>query len=214
IERIEAQLRDRIEEAVEMAALKLMVDARAQAERPAPESTSATDRTEFEASSRALLLRLRERLLADRTGLPGPPPAGLLAALRAVPAGRRPGSPGSRPQARLDPPALRPEPGLGRPQLSHRLGRLTPETGHGPEVLALVQGPHPFRVGLLERGAQDREAFLGPLDVGPQVRPEAGGGALPGADGDAIDQSVQIILQQPVEVAHPSTSCGTRILNT
>jgi len=65
IERIEAQLRDRIEEAVEMAALKLMVDARAQAGRPAPESTSATDRTEFEASSRALLLRLRERLLAD-----------------------------------------------------------------------------------------------------------------------------------------------------
>ena len=48
-----------------MAALKLMVDARAQAGRPAPESTSPTDRTEFEASSRALLLRLRERLLAD-----------------------------------------------------------------------------------------------------------------------------------------------------
>ena len=65
IERIEAQLRDRIEEAVEMAALKLMVDARAQAGRPAPESTNAADRSEFEASSRALLLRLRERFLAD-----------------------------------------------------------------------------------------------------------------------------------------------------
>ena len=44
IERIEAQLRDRIEEAIEMAALKLMVDTRAQTGRPAPESTSAADR--------------------------------------------------------------------------------------------------------------------------------------------------------------------------
>jgi hypothetical protein len=65
IERIEAQLRDRIEEAIEMAALKLMVDTRAQTGRPAPESTSAADRSEFETSSRALLLRLRERFLAD-----------------------------------------------------------------------------------------------------------------------------------------------------
>ena len=65
IERIEAQLRDRIEEAVEMAALKLMVDARAQAGRPAPESTSVADRSEFEATSQALLLRLRERFLAE-----------------------------------------------------------------------------------------------------------------------------------------------------
>ena len=62
IERIEAQLRERIEEAVEMAALKLMVDARAQAGRPAPESTSAADRTEFEATARALLDRLRDAL--------------------------------------------------------------------------------------------------------------------------------------------------------
>lgn len=65
IERIEAQLRDRLEEAIEMAALKLMVDTRAQTGRPAPESTSAADRSEFEAASRALLLRLRERFLAD-----------------------------------------------------------------------------------------------------------------------------------------------------
>jgi hypothetical protein len=65
IERIEAQLRERIEEAIEMAALKLMVDARAQAGRPAPESTSTADRSEFEATSQALLLRLRERFLAE-----------------------------------------------------------------------------------------------------------------------------------------------------
>lgn len=63
-ERIDAQLRERIEEAVEMAALKLMVDLRAQAGRPAPESTSAADRAEFEATIRAALGRLRERFRA------------------------------------------------------------------------------------------------------------------------------------------------------
>jgi len=65
IERIEAQLRERIEEAIEMAALKLMVDTRARTGRPAPESTSAADRTEFETTARALLDRLRARFLAE-----------------------------------------------------------------------------------------------------------------------------------------------------
>jgi hypothetical protein len=65
LERIEAQLRERIDEAIEMAALKLMVDARAQTGRPAPESTSAADRAEFENTARALLIRLRERFLAE-----------------------------------------------------------------------------------------------------------------------------------------------------
>ena len=64
-ERIEAQLRERIDEAIEMAALKLMVDARAQTGRPAPESTSSADRAEFESTARALLARLRERFLAE-----------------------------------------------------------------------------------------------------------------------------------------------------
>ncbi|HEY7654205.1 MAG TPA: hypothetical protein VIG07_15400 [Methylomirabilota bacterium] len=65
VERIEAQLRERIEEAVEMAALKLMVDLRAETGRPAPESTSAADRAEFQATTRALLARLREAFLAE-----------------------------------------------------------------------------------------------------------------------------------------------------
>jgi hypothetical protein len=65
MERIEAQLRERIEEALEMAALKLMVDARAQGGRPAPESTSPADRAEFEAIARDLLARLREQFAAD-----------------------------------------------------------------------------------------------------------------------------------------------------
>lgn len=65
LERIEAQLRERIDEAIEMAALKLMVDTRVQARRPAPESTSAADRAEFESTARALLVRLRERFLAE-----------------------------------------------------------------------------------------------------------------------------------------------------
>lgn len=64
-ERIEAQLRERIDEAIEMAALKLMVDARAQTGRPAPESTSSADRAEFESTARALLARLRERFLVE-----------------------------------------------------------------------------------------------------------------------------------------------------
>ena len=68
VERIEAQLRDRIEEAAEMAALKLMVDLRVESGRPAPESTSAADRAEFKATTRALLARLRE---AFRAELPG-----------------------------------------------------------------------------------------------------------------------------------------------
>ena len=48
-----------------MAALKLMVDARAETGRPAPESTSAADRAEFQAISGALLSRLREQFSAD-----------------------------------------------------------------------------------------------------------------------------------------------------
>jgi len=65
MERIEAQLRERIEEALEMAALKLMVDARAQTGRPAPESTSAADRAEFQTITAALLIRLREQFVGE-----------------------------------------------------------------------------------------------------------------------------------------------------
>ena len=68
VERIEAQLRERIEEAAEMAALKLMVELRAETGRPAPESTSAADRAEFQATTRALLARLREAFLAELPG--------------------------------------------------------------------------------------------------------------------------------------------------
>jgi len=68
VERIEVQLRERIEEAAEMAALKLMVDLRAETGRPAPESTSAVDRAEFQATTRALLARLREAFLTDLPG--------------------------------------------------------------------------------------------------------------------------------------------------
>ncbi len=65
IERIEAHLRERIEEAAEMAALKLMVDLRAQAGRRPPESTSAEDRAEFHAIARTLLARTRDAFAAD-----------------------------------------------------------------------------------------------------------------------------------------------------
>lgn len=65
VERIEAQLGERIEEAVELASLKLMVDLRARTGRRAPETTSAADRAEFEATSRALLARLRDAFVAE-----------------------------------------------------------------------------------------------------------------------------------------------------
>ena len=65
LERIEAQLADRIEEAVEMAALELLVELRKRDARPAPASDSRADREEFQALSAALLGHLREALLAE-----------------------------------------------------------------------------------------------------------------------------------------------------
>jgi hypothetical protein len=64
-ERIQAQLRARIEEAVEMAALKVMVDARARLGHPAPEQSNEVDRREFQASAVALLVHLREAFRAE-----------------------------------------------------------------------------------------------------------------------------------------------------
>lgn len=64
-ERIHSQLRERIEEAVEMAGLKLMVDLRTHYRQPAPETSSPTDRREFEAMALGLLRHLHEAFLAD-----------------------------------------------------------------------------------------------------------------------------------------------------
>jgi hypothetical protein len=77
IERIEAQLRERIAEAVEMAGLKLMVDLRERAGRPAPETTSEADRREFLETATALLRHLRD---AFHAGLPSEERAALEAA--------------------------------------------------------------------------------------------------------------------------------------
>ena len=82
IERIEAQLRERIAEAVEMAGLKLMVDLRERAGRPAPETTSEADRREFLETAAALLRHLRE---AFHAGLP-PEERAALEAAEAAPA--------------------------------------------------------------------------------------------------------------------------------
>jgi hypothetical protein len=65
VARIEAQIRDRLEEAVEMAGLKLMVDLRARHGLPAPETSSETDRREFEAIAGALLSHLRDAFHAE-----------------------------------------------------------------------------------------------------------------------------------------------------
>lgn len=58
-ERIHAQLRDRLQEAVEVAGLELMVELRRQHGRPAPETTSDADRREFEQTVRDLVAHLR-----------------------------------------------------------------------------------------------------------------------------------------------------------
>jgi hypothetical protein len=58
IERIDAQLAERIEEAVEMAALHLLVELRKRHNRPAPETDSRPDREEFQALAGDLLTHL------------------------------------------------------------------------------------------------------------------------------------------------------------
>ncbi|MBI2528274.1 MAG: hypothetical protein HYV93_20130 [Candidatus Rokubacteria bacterium] len=64
-ERIEAQLRQRIEEAVEMAGLEFLVAQRKKQGRPAPEEHSVTDRREFEALVADLLASLRNSFRAE-----------------------------------------------------------------------------------------------------------------------------------------------------
>lgn len=58
MERIDAQLAERIEEAVEMAALHLLVELRKARNRPAPETDSRGDREEFQALAGDLLADL------------------------------------------------------------------------------------------------------------------------------------------------------------
>jgi len=58
LERIDAQLAERIEEAVEMAALHLLVELRKRHRRPAPETDSREDRQEFQALAGDLLAHL------------------------------------------------------------------------------------------------------------------------------------------------------------
>jgi hypothetical protein len=72
MERIDAQLAERIEEAVEMAALHLLVELRKRHNRPAPETDSRPDREEFQALAGDLLTHLGRAfeagLDADRRG--------------------------------------------------------------------------------------------------------------------------------------------------
>lgn len=65
IERIDAQLAERIEEAVEMAALHLLVELRTHHHRPAPETDSRADREEFRTLADDLLAHLGRAFEAD-----------------------------------------------------------------------------------------------------------------------------------------------------
>jgi hypothetical protein len=62
--RIEAQLVERLEEAIDLVCLDAMVRARREAGRPAPVESSQRDREEFVASTADFLRRLRTELLA------------------------------------------------------------------------------------------------------------------------------------------------------
>jgi hypothetical protein len=62
---IDAELRERLEEAVDHACLDAMVSARRAASQPLPVADNARDREEFTASVRALLERLRDEIPTD-----------------------------------------------------------------------------------------------------------------------------------------------------
>jgi hypothetical protein len=63
-ERIDAQLRERIEEAVEMAALELMVETRRRQQKAAPEENNRSDRAEFHATADEVLQHLHRAFRA------------------------------------------------------------------------------------------------------------------------------------------------------
>jgi hypothetical protein len=65
VERINAQLLERIEEAVEMSGLELMVELRKAEGQPAPETSSAPDRAEFRARGREMLEAITEAFRAE-----------------------------------------------------------------------------------------------------------------------------------------------------
>jgi hypothetical protein len=62
---IDAELRQRLEEAIDHACLEAMVSARRAAGAPPPVADDARDREEFTASVRALLERLRDEIPTD-----------------------------------------------------------------------------------------------------------------------------------------------------
>ena len=62
---IDAELRERLEEAIDHACLNAMVSARRAHSEPAPKADDPRDREEFTATVRALLERLRDEIPAD-----------------------------------------------------------------------------------------------------------------------------------------------------
>lgn len=71
---IDAELRQRLEEAVDHAVLDAMVSARRASSAPAPVADDARDREEFTASVRAFLERLRDEIPTDASAAAHPAP--------------------------------------------------------------------------------------------------------------------------------------------
>ena len=79
---IDAELRERLEEAIDHACLEAMVSARRSAGAPAPAADNARDREEFTASVRALLVRLRDEIPAVANEVAGGDEEGRLLAVQ------------------------------------------------------------------------------------------------------------------------------------
>lgn len=81
IARVDAEVRDRISEAVDFVCLDSMVDARTAAGSPAPEADSTSDRAEFDHRVEAFLTRLADAMVStldasQRQSLAATDPAG------------------------------------------------------------------------------------------------------------------------------------------
>ena len=79
---IDAELRQRLEEAVDQACLEAMVSARRTAGAPLPKADDVRDREEFTAMVRALLERLRDEIPADANEAAGGDEEGRLLAVQ------------------------------------------------------------------------------------------------------------------------------------
>ena len=94
--RIEAQLRERLEEAVDFVCLEALVKRRRALSLPAPSADSTRDREEFTQSVHAFLAELRKAMTDDEPLGPREEAPGVVRTIGEVPIGRQRGRFGRR----------------------------------------------------------------------------------------------------------------------